>query len=48
MKKVLQPVLDNDFAMGEPRKRDKISQDAAAAGKVSLVALARDLGKHQK
>lgn len=43
MEKILQPVLDSDFAIGEP-KRDKIPQDVAAAGKVSMVTLARDLG----
>lgn len=46
--KTLQSVLDNDFAMGEASKRDKIPQDVAAAGKVSMVTLAQNLGNHQE
>lgn len=34
--------------MGEASERDKIPQDVAVAGKVSMVTLARDLGNHQE
>jgi len=41
---IVAPFLDNDFVIGE--ESDKIPQDDVAAGKVSMVTLARDLGNH--